>query len=396
MCVRAEQLLKLMLVELGADDAKSADNRCTARADVCLTGNVIEVDPSTLGILYDALCAEHDSKANGIGKRRERLLKLCLGEFLCGFNTPANKDLVGMVVMVVMIMVMMAGAMRIIAFVIVVIVIVMIVIVMIVIMVMLVVIMMLVIVMIVIVMIVVMVIMVMMAGAMRIIAFVIVIMVIVVARAARIIAFVIVMVLVVIVMVVVMLCLVMQALELLLDGIASLHCRQKLLAVKLTPRGCYDGCRCVVCAQKCDRLVKLCLRNRIGVREHDATGVLDLIVEELAKVFHIHLALFHVDDRGEAIELHALRRNVLHRTDDIRKLANARGLDENAIGMIGCENLLERLAEIANKRAADASAVHFGHLNACVLHKAAVDANLAEFVFNQHELFTRKIGRAHV
>ena len=245
-----------------------------------------------------------------------------------------------MMIVVVVIMVMMAGAMRIIAFVIVIVVM--------------------------LVMIVVMVIMVMMAGAMRIVAFVIVI-----------------------VVMMMMLCLMMQALELFLDGIASLHRREKLLAVKLTPRGGYDGCGCIMLTQKRNCLVKLRLRNRIGVREHDASGVLDLIVEEFAEVLHIHFALFHVDDRGKSVELHSLRRNVLHCTDDIRKLANARGLDEDTVGMIGCENLLERLAEIANERAADASAVHFGDLNACVLHKAAVDANLAEFVFNQHEFFAR-------
>ena len=40
------------------------------------------------------------------------------------------------------------------------------------------------------------------------------------------------------------------------------------------------------------------------------------------------------------------------------------------------------------KRAADAAGVHLGDVDAGILQKAAVNADLAEFVFDQHNLFT--------
>jgi len=52
------------------------------------------------------------------------------------------------------------------------------------------------------------------------------------------------------------------------------------------------------------------------------------------------------------------------------------------------QNTAERLAEITDERAADASAIHLGHFNSCVLHKAAVNADLAKFVLDQHQLLT--------
>ena len=58
--------------------------------------------------------------------------------------------------------------------------------------------------------------------------------------------------------------------------------------------------------------------------------------------------------------------------------------------MILIYDLAQRLAEIAHQGAADAAGVHLGHLNAGLLHEAAVDADLAEFVFDQHDLLARQ------
>ena len=51
------------------------------------------------------------------------------------------------------------------------------------------------------------------------------------------------------------------------------------------------------------------------------------------------------------------------------------------------QHLFQRFSKVADQGAADASAIHFGYLNACILHKSAVDADLAEFVLDQHQLF---------
>ena len=54
--------------------------------------------------------------------------------------------------------------------------------------------------------------------------------------------------------------------------------------------------------------------------------------------------------------------------------------------MILLVNLLQRGAEIAHQRAADAAGIDLGNLDAGLFHEAAVDANLAKLVFHQHQL----------
>ena len=180
-----------------------------------------------------------------------------------------------------------------------------------------------------------------------------------------------------------------KACELLLNGIAALHGSQQLCAVQLIPRSGDDSGGGVVRAQKRHGLGNLLLIYALRMGEHDTARVFDLIVEELAEVFHIHLALFHVGNRGESVEDHLLGIEVLHRSDNVGQLADTGGLDEDAVGVVLVEHLVECLAEVAHERAADAATVHFGHLNACVLHKAAINADLTELVFDQHQLLSR-------
>ena len=51
------------------------------------------------------------------------------------------------------------------------------------------------------------------------------------------------------------------------------------------------------------------------------------------------------------------------------------------------ENLFERFGEVADERAADAAGVHLRDLDARFLQERAVDADLAEFVFDEDQLF---------
>ena len=179
-----------------------------------------------------------------------------------------------------------------------------------------------------------------------------------------------------------------QTRKLLLDGVAALHSSQELLAVKNVPRSCYNGGCWIFLAQECDCFGNLFLVCALRMRQNDTAGIFDLVIEELAKVLHIHLALFDVCDRGKAVENDLIRAKVLHSADNIRKLANARGLDKNAVGVILVKHLFKCFAKVTYQGAANATAVHFGYFNACVLHKTAVNTNLAKFVFNQHQLFT--------
>jgi hypothetical protein len=124
----------------------------------------------------------------------------------------------------------------------------------------------------------------------------------------------------------------------------------------------------------------------LGMGENDGGSVGDLIVIELAKVLHIHLALINVCNGGEAVEGCAVLLGGLCRANNVGKLADARGLDNNSVGIILLENLYKCLGEITNKRAADTTRVHLGNLNACIGKEAAVNTDLAKLVLNKHNL----------
>ena len=136
------------------------------------------------------------------------------------------------------------------------------------------------------------------------------------------------------------------------------------------------------------RLNLLCL-GKVGVGEDDGGCVGDLVVIELAKVLHIHLTLVNVGNRGKAVESSVVSLNRLYRLDNVGELAYSAGLDDNSIGVEFVKNLSKRLREIAYERTTNATGVHLGNLDACILKEAAVNTDFTKFVFYEHELFTR-------
>ena len=56
-------------------------------------------------------------------------------------------------------------------------------------------------------------------------------------------------------------------------------------------------------------------------------------------------------------------------------------------GWVRVDQLGQRVGKVAHQRAADAAGVQLRHLNAGILHEAAVDADLAVFVLQQNHLF---------
>ena len=179
----------------------------------------------------------------------------------------------------------------------------------------------------------------------------------------------------------------LQQRQLGLEGVFTLHGLQDLGAGELLPGRCNDGRRLVVLPQQVHHRLQLGLGHTRGAAEDDGTGVLDLVVEELAEVLHIHFALSGVGHGGEAVENGLLHLQALNGPDDVRQLAHAGGLDEDAVGMVLLHHLAQGLSEVAHQAAADAAGVHLGDLDAGVLQKAAVDADLAEFVLDEHQLF---------
>ena len=89
----------------------------------------------------------------------------------------------------------------------------------------------------------------------------------------------------------------------------------------------------VLLAQQRHGGVELLGADALGAREDDGACVLDLVVEELAEVLHVHPALVRVDHGREAVERHLVGLHALHGADDVAQLADARGLDEDAVGV---------------------------------------------------------------
>ena len=210
-------------------------------------------------------------------------------------------------------------------------------------------------------------------------------------------------VLVVLVMFIVIVMMVMLMLMLgLFDLVLAAHFFKKLvaqrhlfdggedgLAVQLVPRSRQNGGVGVLLAQHRGGSLELFLRELLRTGKNDRAGGLDLVVVELTEVLHIDLDLAGVGHGDIAVELElgALVHRALHGNDDVRELADAARLNEDAVGVELRHDLFERLVEVTDEGAADAARGHLGDLDAGLLQKAAVDVDLAEFVLDQHELF---------
>ena len=68
----------------------------------------------------------------------------------------------------------------------------------------------------------------------------------------------------------------------------------------------------------------------------------------------------------------------------VAELAHAGGLDEDAVGGIVADDLLQRLSKVAHQAAADAAGVHLGDLDSGLLEEAAVDADFTKLILNEH------------
>ena len=170
------------------------------------------------------------------------------------------------------------------------------------------------------------------------------------------------------------------------QAVFLLHRVQQLLAGKRVPRGCDDGGLFVVRAQQRHGGVQLLLGHILRAAQQDGAGVLDLVVVEFAKILHINPAFCRIGHGDKACKLH-IGIQLLHGADHVGKLAHAGRLDYDAVGRVLFQYFGHRRAEIAHQAAADAAGIHLGDLDAGFLQKAAVNANLAEFVLDQHQLF---------
>ena len=191
----------------------------------------------------------------------------------------------------------------------------------------------------------------------------------------------------VLVVVVMMLVMVGKLLQLVGESIGTLYGLEDLGAGKIVPGGGYDKGFGVALAEKLHGSGELCLAQALGAAEHDGTGVLHLVIIKLAEIFHIHFAFACIANCGGGGYAEAL--NAGNGLDYIAELANTGGLYEYAVGGVFLHDLLQRGGEVAHKGAADAAGVQLVHLNTGFLHKASVNAYLAELVFDEDDFLSR-------
>ncbi len=337
----AEELCNSFLVELGADNAKSAGSFSASVSYIGYSGNVIEVYPLTVLAGNDSLGTEHDTELFLVSKRVEScfysLGSICAGSFLA----PACEYFVGVVMMIVVVIVIVtaAGAVR---------------------------------------TVVVMMFMLVMVMVAMLIVLVMMFMLVMVVVAVLI---------VVVVVMMLVTCLLEKSLELVVECVFLSHSLNELLSCELVPLCCYDrSCR-IESLELLNDFIELILRETCCMAEDKAACICYLIVEEFAEVFLIHLALLSVNDCCEAVELDIVSVDIAHSVYNVAELADAGGLDEYAVWLVFSKHLFKRFAEVSNERAADAAGVHFCYFDAGVLEEAAVNAYLTEFVLDKHELF---------
>jgi len=174
--------------------------------------------------------------------------------------------------------------------------------------------------------------------------------------------------------------------KLLIQSVAALDGFEDLFAAELIPGGGdYDSVGIFLPKQFHSR-GDFIIAEILGSAEDYGSSVADLIIIKLAKVFHIHFAPGAVADNGGGGDGKTVnRRNSL---DNVAELAHAGRLDKYSVWSILLNNLSQSHGEIANERAADTAGVELVNLNSCVLHKSAVNAYLAEFVFNEDDFLT--------
>jgi len=382
---RTEELLERILMNAGTDYAQAACCGSTAMTHIGRTGHIVKVNPLAVLACHNTLGTEYHTIGIGIGQGFQRSGDFihCIG--LRCFRTPACKYIVRMVmvmimtaagavfaVLVMMMLMIVAAAGAVLAMLV----------------------MMMLMLMTAAVLAMLVMVMLMIVAAAVFTMLVMVMLMIVTAAGAVLAVLVMVMLMIVtvavlamFVMVVVVRLLMEKSLELVIECMLLSHSLHKLSTGELIPVGCDDGSCGVAGTQTLHAVIELILRETGCVAENQAACVSDLVVKEFAEVLLVHLALLGVNHSGEAIKNDVVCINILHGLDDIAELTYAGRFDENAVGLVVSEYLFECLAEIADETAADAAGIHLCDLHTGILQEAAVNADLAEFILDEHELF---------
>ena len=129
-----------------------------------------------------------------------------------------------------------------------------------------------------------------------------------------------------------------------LDGIED-H-----IAVQLSDRCCDNRGVLVVFTKELDTLRDLLVTDFVCPGQDDSSGIGDLIVEELAEILEVNLALGGIHDCACTVEMHlGVLGSIVDGTHDIGELADTGGLDQDALRFIGSHDFSQRSAEITDQ-----------------------------------------------
>ena len=134
-----------------------------------------------------------------------------------------------------------------------------------------------------------------------------------------------------------------------LEILATFDCLENLLAVKLCQRRRDDGCLLIVLTDQCDRFVNFLLGYLIRSGKEYGSRILNLIDKELSEVLEIHSGLRGIHDSNRTSDLHVrnLLCGLLNGAHHIIELSDTGGLDQNPLRLIGLHHLLQRGIEVA-------------------------------------------------
>ena len=165
------------------------------------------------------------------------------------------------------------------------------------------------------------------------------------------------------------------------------HSSKYILTGERLPRSYDYRCALVMLADKRNRFLDFSVLSAVSVGEDYCRCVFYLVVKELTEVLHIHFALICIGNGGEAVKNRTLALNGSYSLYNVRKLSNARRLDNYSVGRKFVDNLCKCLGKISDERAAYAARVHFCYFYSCILKKSAVNSYLTELVLYKNHLF---------
>ena len=225
---------------------------------------------------------------------------------------------------------------------------------------------------------------------------IIVVMVTAAARAHAVLVVMVIMVVVVMMMLVfVLVVVIIVVIEVDFHRLAGFNDFQQRISGQVIPRRRHDADARMLLFHQRTALLDALRGQQLRAAENHRRARLNLVEEELAEVLHIHAALARVHN-GRAAghnEVAVAFLRALDGSEDFAQLAHAGRLNQQAVRMILRNQVINRLLEVAYQRAADAAGIQLINDDARILHKAAIHADFAIFIFQQNDFFLRNAAR---